>query len=204
MPFIPVPNTAQFELIYNWSGQVCENVLHYVKASPWDYDDLELVCGLLRSKWDTAVQPAMPTTLSLTSIKGTDMSSQTGPTITYATGLPLAGLSGSPSLPNNCALVITKRTALRGRSFRGRLYMPGLVEADVTNNNVSGAQVAAFIVMWNNFLVCDMGDDEALLCVVSKFSGGSARATGVATLVANLTSDGVIDSQRNRLPGRGN
>ena len=204
MPYIPVPNTAQLELIYDWGGQVCETVLHYVKASPWDVSLLTDLCESAVLEWDAAFQTQMPSTLSLIGVRATDLASQTGAVVNYGTGLPLAGSGASPSLPNNVALVVTKRTALRGRSYRGRLYHPGLNEAQVTGNVVAPSSVASIIVLWNNYLSLAITGDEALLCVVSRYNNNAPRTTGVATLVTGLTSDGFIDSQRRRLPGRGN
>lgn len=204
MPYIPVPNTAQLELIYDWGGQVCETVLHYVKASPWTVDLLTDLCESATLEWDAVMQTQMPTTLSLIGVRATDLASQTGAVVNYGTGLPLAGTAVSPSLPNNVALVVTKRTALRGRSYRGRLYHPGLNEGQVTGNIVGPSSVATIVGLWNNFLSLAVTGDEANMCVVSRYNNLAPRVTGVATLVTNLTSDGFVDSQRRRLPGRGN
>ena len=45
----------------------------------------------------------------------------------------VGGVAGD-CLPNNIAAVISKRTALRGKSYRGRIYIPGVSEDDNVNN----------------------------------------------------------------------
>ena len=45
--------------------------------------------------------------------------------------------------------------------------------------------------------------DPWSMVVVSRYENNAPRAEGIATLVDRLSSDGVIDSQRRRLPGRG-
>lgn len=204
MPYIPVEDTVMAELIYNWDGQICETVLNYSQLINWDVTQMTALAASLATKWTAVLKPLMPTNLSLINIKITDISTQFGPVVDYGVGLPNVGTHASPSLPNNCALVITKRTALRGRSFRGRIYHPGLLEAQTTGNAVAAGTVTAYIVAYNNFLlVPNGGGADAFLTVVSRRFEGAPRLTGVATKVSNLTSDGSVDSQRKRLPGRG-
>lgn len=203
MPYIPVPNTAQVELVMNWQGQIVQNVLHYVKASPWDITQLTELCQACASDWDASLQALMPTTLSLIEVAAIDMSAQDAESVTYSTNLPLVGTNVSPSMPNNVAVCITKRTAKRGRSFRGRIYHPGLIDAYVTGNTVNADAVSGLVSAYSQFLSQGLTGDEANLCVVSRYSNNQPRSEGVATLVTNLTCDGVVDSQRRRLPGRG-
>jgi len=203
MEYIPVPNTAQLEFVFNWGGQVCQNVLHYVKASPWTITNLEELCGAAIGEYVSQFNINNPTNMSLTMVRATDLSSQNGPVYESSDTLPATGSNGSPSLPNNCAVVVTKRTALRGRSYRGRIYHMGLTEGSVTENQVLAASMTGILSRWTTLLALPLTADEALMCVVSRYNNNAPRTTGVATLVTNLTSDGFIDSQRRRLPGRG-
>lgn len=205
MAFIPTPNCVQAELIYLWAGQVCENVLHYVKASPWTTDNMQELAEGLKNTWNSYIVSRCSDTLALTQIRITDLSSQDGPVINYSTGLPIQGSQTPDSLPNNCALVVTKRTLKRGRSYRGRIFHPGLTENFVTGNEVISGTAAAIRDAWENFLLIDMtvAVDEALMVVLSLINDGAPREEGEATLVNNLTTEGIIDSQRRRLPGRG-
>jgi hypothetical protein len=203
MPFIPAVNTAQLELNYIWDGQFCQTVLHYLKATAWDTTDLSELVQEAIDQWSTNFPTSMPSSLALISVRGTDLSSATGPTVVSSAGLPEPGVSGSPSLPNNCAMVVTKRTDQRGRSFRGRIYHPGLTEATVTGNTVNSASVTAILGLWSNFLTLAITADEGVLSIVSRYTNGAPRATALVTTVSTLTSDGIVDSQRRRLPGRG-
>lgn len=204
MDYIPVPNTAQLELIGTLDGQRIQNVLHYVKATPWNASQLQQLCASGVNKWNVHIKPLVAAAFSLVLTRATDLSSQTGEVVTYSTGLPLSGQVGIAPVPNNVALVFTKRTALRGRSYRGRIYHAGLTTSQVTNNTVVVGAVNNLLTAWTQFMALSITDDEPLLCVVSRHNNGQARVTGVATLVTNLTTDGQLDSQRRRLPGRGN
>lgn len=204
MPFIPVADVAQAELIYSWSGQVVETVLHYQIPAGWNQVEMEELAADLVTWWDTHMQPVMPTTLQLNMIRVTDLSAVDAEFVNWSTGLPLVGTNASPSLPNNCALTITKRTPQRGRSFRGRIYHPGLVEAAVVDNTVTAAQVSLISSVYALAKTFPIQTETAQMVVVSRFTNGNPRAAGIWTPVTTFTSDGLVDSQRRRLPGRGN
>lgn len=203
MAYIPVENVAQLEFVYNWAGQVCQNVLHYRIATGWDADKLQTLCTDAIAEWIAGPRLQVCTNLSLISVKATDLSTQIGPVHVSTVGLPSAGSLTPPSTTNNVALVVTKRTASRGRSFRGRIFHPGLANGDITNNIVLAARVSAVVAAWTTMLVLNVGAESADMVVVSRFQSNQPLIIGVSTLVTNLTSDGVVDSQRNRLPGRG-
>lgn len=205
MAFVPTPNCVQLEMVMLWNSQVVQNVFHYVKSAPWDVDSMEELgdgfVGAIAAGFDTLVSD----TLSVTSLRITDLSAQNAPSIEYGTGLPIAGEAVSPSLPNSVTCVVSKRTQLRGRSFRGRIYHCGLVESQVTGNVLGTGVAAALVAFYSSLNPINLPTitDEAIMVVLSRFSEGSPRATGLATPVNSFTCDGIIDSQRRRLPGRG-
>lgn len=205
MAYIPVPDVAQLELIMSWDTQRIENVLHYTKAGGYQLDDLGILAEALITAWGLGPRGSMSSAVTLLEVRATDLSAQNGPAVTITTGLPLAGLiTSTPSLPNNVAIVMTKRTPLRGRSFRGRLYHPGLVEGEVVNNQVVSGRVTGLLNSYNSLIeITDIESDVNQMVVVSRYANNAPRVTGVATPVFNFTTDGMIDSMRRRLPGRG-
>jgi len=203
MPYIPVPGVIQVEMIQNWAGQVIENVHHFIVEPAVTIPLMnDLASGMVTS-WNTGMKPSMPLNLSLTSVRCTDLTTQTGPVINYGVGLPSVGVYGQPSLPNNCAAVITKRTDSRGRSYRGRSFLPGLTEAQVTDNTISSTLITTFLTYFQNIRQPTYSGTQFAMVVVSRYSDNLPRAVGVATLVTGFTADQVVDSQRKRLPGRG-
>ena len=206
MAFIPVVNTAQVDMVVLFAGQRCQNVFHYTKASPWAISHMEELAEGMIDWWVANIKPSVSVDLSLIQVDVTDMSEQNAPGISWGTGLPQAGITGTgTTLPNSISCVFTKRTALRGRSYRGRIYHMGLTEAQVTGNSVVTLTVSQLIGHYEAALSIPLtvAVDEANMVVVSKYTNNAPRATGVATLVTNITSDGIVDSQRRRLPGRG-
>lgn len=203
MAFIPVPDVVQVDLVYTLDTQIIENVLHYKPVGLPVVDSMVELGEELISWWSTTGKVQCPDEVSLINVKVTDLATNFAPSINVGTGLPIAGtLSGAP-LPNNCSLCVTKRTVFRGRSFRGRIYHPALTETDVTANAVSAGRVNAIIAAYEDLMFFTLVEDTWSLGVVSRYSEGEPRVEGIFTPVVALTTDGMVDSQRRRLPGRG-
>lgn len=203
MQYVPVPNIAQVELFQIWDNQLCENVLHFEPAIALTPTLMTEIGGALVTWWNANIKAWVPSTLSLTGVKVTDLTTQFAPVVNISAGLPIVGTNVSPSLPNNCALVLTKRTLLRGRSFRGRVYQPGMIEGQVTNSAVSSAYVTNFLNAYNSIKTVATATTTWDMVVVSRKQAGAWLSVGEAHPVTGFTSDGNIDSQRRRLPGRG-
>lgn len=205
MAFIPVPNTVSATLIYQVSGQEVVNVLHYTKASPWNLSSMEELATGLVAWWDGNLDSVLSTQTTLVGIRIVDLESQTAEVLEWTTGLPLAGTGAAPNLPNNVTMCVTKRTAKRGRSYRGRIYHPALRTDMVTGNTINLAAASQIANAYEQGILIDLPItvDEALMSVVSYVNEGQPRSTGEATLVTHMTFDQTVDSQRRRLPGRG-
>lgn len=211
MPFIAVPSTAEVELIQVLDGQQIENTLYVAQSTAWDGPALNQLCDVVADWWTTNMAPLVSDQVTLITVEATSLESATAPVGANTTGTPSVGLGGPP-VPNNCALAVSFRTALRGRSFRGRNFVAGLVEADVNRSHVDATLVGQIQDAYNAFLTA-VSDAPVggTWVVVSRFSGVDSsghpipRGTGIATPVTSaLVVDDVIDSQRRRLPGRGN
>jgi len=204
MPFVPMLNTVQAEFVYTWNNQICQNVLQFEAAGSLSVPNMLELGAELVTWYDTLLQPLQSTFCALTSIRLTDMTAEFAPGLDYSTGLPLVGTAGTDSMPNNVSISLTKRTVFRGRSFRGRIYQVGMVESQVQGNVVLATPLANMIAAWEDLLAFSTASESWTMVVASKFEGGAPRATALLTPVINISSDGIVDSQRRRLPGRGN
>jgi hypothetical protein len=201
-PYVPA-DAVEVDITYLFDGQRCQNVVHYAYDSVPVPDDMVELGNEIISAWDSGMKAWMPSTLSLIEVKLTDLTTQISPSVFATTGLPVVGTNVSPALPNSNALVLTKRTALRGRSYRGRIYVPGLIEGQVTANAVSSAYQTNYLNFWNGLLTITTTQNSFEMVVFSKKQNGSWLAQGILTPVIGFTTDGQVDSQRRRLPGRG-
>lgn len=203
MPFVATPNGLSLELRYNWNGQLCENVLNFQVPTDLDPAALETFGSGIASAWATHAAPATVNTCRLTELYFTDLSSVDGFTFTF---IPEGGVPGTqilPSMPNNVSCALSLRTNSRGRSYRGRIYPPGMAEASADANVVGAGWRAAWLAFVSN-VMSEALDAGFALAVLSKRANGVERPTGVLTAVTTiLFTDDVIDSQRRRLPGRG-
>ena len=205
MPFIPVPDTVAIDVIYDWDGQIVENTLYYKKTSPTDIEienQVDVVTAYIR---DT-IMPLLTELISLVRVVGTLLDAVDAFTVTNTTDLPKEGeiLEGTAkSFPGNVTLAVSFRTAAAGRSGRGRNYVPGLVDLRDGNSLLDDVYAGQIVDAWSGLRTLG-SEDGWNQVVVSRFSGGAPRVTGVTNVVNSiLIVDRTLDSQRRRLPGRG-
>ena len=202
MAFVPFENCVKVEQVFLWDGQVCENVFHIRKPTPWSTDDMAEQAAAFIDIWDTYWQANVPSTLSMVNIKVTDLTSEFAPGIEYSTGLPLVGTSGGACMPNVITVAVKWVTALRGRSYRGRTYHIGLLETHILDNMITTAAQTLlqtyYVNLWGSVAIL-----TAEMVVASRIQGGVEREVGLMTPIIGFQIDRVVDTQRRRLPGRG-
>lgn len=203
MPFIPVPLTAQFNLRGLWQGERWENTLYLANTVAWTEASLANEAENLADWWIASMRPNLHETCSLTEVYAVDLASDAGPTATHTVSPAAVGLVTGQSMPNNVSLCISFRTGARGRSYRGRNYVPGLSETTVVGNTVIEANVNALVAAYEELISPSLVVEHPWV-VVSRYTNGAARSTGVRTsITAVVVVDHIVDSQRRRLPGRG-
>lgn len=205
MPFVPTVNTLRADLHYLWDSQQCSNSLYFQgSASP----DIALATELgeaLISWWETEYAPNVAETVSLQEVVLTDLTNETSFSIAVTTGLPISGTVASPSLPNNVSLCISFRTAQRGRSSRGRNYVVGMCESQAVASEATEGFIGVMLDAYEQLIGAGTFVAGLQWVVVSTISNGDPRSSGLAQPVTSvIVTDPVIDSQRRRLPGRGN
>jgi hypothetical protein len=199
------------EIRYLLDNQQIENTLYFESGSTVTQASIVTLLNALHAWWAANLQPLLPLAVSLAEMQGTDLTSATGPQATLTPAVAELGAVNSPQLPNNVSLAVSFRTALRGRSFRGRNFYPALWEQGVDENTVQPTIVAAIHGAYTA-LITDAGVAAAGYdwVVVSRFSGVTSagvpipRSAGISTPVTTVVIvDPTIDSMRRRLPGRG-
>jgi hypothetical protein len=146
----------------------------------------------------------MGTGFSCSLLRVVDIKPGTAATVLHGVSPAKAGTNTSESLPTQSALVFSWRSALKGRSFRGRTYMMGLGETNQAAGVWGAATVTAMDTWADSFLARYSASDPAShwrFGVISKFSGGLKRATPIITPVVDFAVDTEVFTQRRR--GRG-
>ena len=210
MPFVPVPNTVLAELRMLYDSQKVENTLWFDLGAAPDTTTMEALAGGLLSWWTDEYAPLCSVGVQLREVCITDMSSATGPQVIQAATTGNVGLNTSAAKPSSAALTVSFRTASRGRSFRGRNYVLGLTQDSLNLNTVTDVFANACVAAYSALLPAGTAEHPGTWVVASRFSGVDAdkkpipRVTGIATPITQVSVvDKTVDSQRRRLPGRG-
>lgn len=203
MAFIPIPKAIEVVLYFEWNGQVVALTLGLKKATAVTPTDLVTATDLAHDLASNLILPLATNTLSLNSIKATDLTTDSSPTYTALISPPEAGNDSNDGVPNNVAVVTSQLTASRGRSYRGRNYLPGLSSSYEENGvQATAATAAALSAGYADF--ADDCDAAGLpFCVLSRYHDNAPRVEGVATPITGHRTDTFFDSQRRRLAGRG-
>ena len=204
MAFIPVNDVLLLELRQSLFGQKIENTFGFRLDGGWSPAQLATLMNNMLLWWNAELAPFLSEDISLREIVATDLSSATGPVVTQAAPVPNpTGDATIGSLPGSCALCVSFRTNSRGRSFRGRNYVAGLPETNVTGNTVAAATVNGIQTAYQEILIGGVAAPFEWV-VISRFTAGAPRVAGIGTPITTaVVVDPFIDSQRRRLTGRG-
>lgn len=204
MPYVPALNTAMAELRFLWSTQKVENTLYFEASAGMSTTLMTNIGNGLVTWWQTNVRPSMSNALTLSEVYLTDLTTQTGPTVSIPVTSNNVGQDVGEALPFNCAFVITLRTANRGKAGRGRNYIPGMTLSSVSSSTVELTFANAMSAAYTALVGAGAVAAGAQLVVVSRFLNGSPRSQALVQPVTSvLYIDRIVDSQRRRLPGRG-
>jgi hypothetical protein len=138
-----VPQAALVRLIWTLGGvPYAVNVLGVRKtgAAIIDQASANAIGGAVKGALSSSTHAAnLSTTVALASVGTRDISSANNVEF-IDTGAPVAGVGGTGLLPLQVAYCVTLRTARAGKSFRGRVYLPGFQTSanDATGHVVAG------------------------------------------------------------------
>lgn len=148
----------------------------------------------------------MLNTVTSSSLSVRDVAPGTAAGYDYAYTAVAGGTTSTDMLPPQAAAVISWRTALAGRSYRGRTYLPGMVES----NQAAGLWTATVITGCEAIVTQMLAvfgpsgtDTNWQFCIISRYLNGAKRGTPVGTNVISGLSTTVVYTQRRRTIGRG-
>jgi len=172
-------------------------------ATPPTLTNINNLLTDIKTAWEANMLPILSNQYTVSQYHDVALTSATGVVATLVNSPPIAGGTSGAALPANVSLCLTKRTALRGRSYRGRMYVPGMLGANQAGvSDFTTVFVGNAITALASFLT-SANFHTFVFSVVSYFLNKVARTTGVSTPVAAISADTASDSQRRRLLGRG-
>lgn len=201
MAFTPVPNTVEVRLVARYLGQSVTNALYYTFSRVPSQADIQQLGQDAAGLWSTHVVPVLSNNYRLVEVYCRDLSAQASYIYAY-TGRPLpstGGVAGQP-MPSSVAVVVTLRTGLAGRSYRGRLYISGLTEPQV-DGDFPNPNVRQQIITAVGTVGFTLNTTNRTWVVVSRYHALQRRQIGVSTPVIAVAGPTLrIAQQRKRLP----
>lgn len=205
MAFVPVANTCTAELRLSYGGQMVALTLGFYNSGGVTQANLQTLADRLNEWWYGALRARAGGGLINREVYCRDLTSEGGPVATSTTRAGTQGsLSVGTGMPGNVALVVSFRTALRGRANRGRNYWLGFGSTQMSSlDYVTSAYSATVVAAYQMLLPSGTYDPTPYRWVVV-----SRQLNGVATgravpITSVLVVDNGIDSMKTRLPGRG-
>lgn len=203
MPFVPATNVLQTEVLQRLDGQRIENVLYFQSSQAITLAAVNTLHATIQQWIEDFLAPSRSFNLTFVGLYSTDLTTQSSPTYSTTFPAPIAGSDTDPSLPNNVALSVQFRTNARGRTSRGRNFATGIGEGEVVANTVSTNFVNSLITAYQELFFSILTAPWTPV-VLSRFENGNPRVSGLARNITGVAVvDTVVDSQRRRLPGRG-
>jgi len=207
MAFIPIPNTVKVCFTWILGGQTIQTCIHVKRSSGAPTDaDLVALSDAAALWWTNTGKPNFTTQMSLTQVTATDLTTQAGHQAVKVVSPAEAGTGGATALINNVAAVLSLRTAGRGRSRRGRMYLAGMDSGTPSSPVDIGATwisniLADFGTLISNLEAATSPVYDAV--VASRQENGVVQDPGNTFPITTITMDTHFDSQRRRLATRG-
>jgi len=204
MAFVPFSSTVMVEFLCSQDNQRLENTLYFRGPQGFAYGNMQGLAAFLIDWWKTNLSPQQSAYLSLNTVRVTDLRTDTGLLVEESSGLPAQGAGQADPLPNSVTWSLTFSTMGRGRSSRGRNYVLGLTEANVSGNTVAQINATAYVNAYMLLVGINAVAENWTWVVASRYSNGAPRPLGQVLDVVDVRyADLVVDCQRRRLPTRG-
>jgi len=203
MAFQAAPNIAQLTLQGVVDRQETINDLYFaISGGSITPVSLAAITGSVAEWWGAEIVPQLSEDWSSVRVVGTDLTTQTGPRI--ETQLAMIGGVAGEAAPNNVAACVKFLTAFRGRSFRGRNFVPAIPNSQITLNTLAGGIIDALVAAYGLLV----GPGTLLAgwqwVVLSRHTAGALRPTGVGSPVVDVAmTTNTVRSMRSREVGVG-
>lgn len=195
MPTPVFPTCYEVEVRGLLYGQLIENVWHVQGPDPFDAAVAEAIAAEFQTDY-VGIMADLTQDYSINEIFVHNFAGSASGEFTLAITPGQTGGAATPGLPGNVCFCVSLRTALSGRTTRGRKYIAGLTEVSVVGNTLD-SDVAAGIVNGVQSL------KNGLITLGNPLQVFSKTANTLVPVIAATKVDNFVDSQRRRLTGRG-
>ena len=198
MAFQPVGDAVQSILEYGDDTRQWTNTLWFSNSS-FTQADMAVLNGAIFDWVTIKILPFMHMAWEFRRVTSYDMRSVTGPKVVgNFTGFP--GARTGEAAPINIACVVTMYTALRGRSGRGRNYLTGFSELDVSSTLVHTDPIVNGANAAYNDLFDDVAPTGFAHGIAQRYEAGVQLPTGVVRPVIDTNvRSALLGTQRRRI-----
>lgn len=151
------PLTDGLRCVLEWGGPTVTwtNTLYFTRPN-YTLAEQQVMVDLVMDEFENLADEYLSLSWELKNVVGYDVRSISGPVLNTLRA-PHPGTRTGTAAPLNVAGVITLRTAVRGKSGRGRMYLAGWSESDVGPSAITdpsvfagiNAQMALTVAVWN-------------------------------------------------------
>lgn len=202
MPFQPAPSIAGVTIQGKIDSQLTINDLYFFASGPITGATLFDLGGAVASWVTGSLAPLLSDDLSFFRVVCTDLGTATGPAV--ETPLTITGGVSGEANPNNVAACVSFRTEQRGRSARGRNFVPGIPGTLVTLNTLDSGFIQDLVDAYSALI----GPGDFVTgwqwVVLSRVTAGAPRTNGIGIPITNVLMVGnSVRSMRSREIGHG-
>jgi hypothetical protein len=202
MAFQPAPSIVGTTIEGSVDNQLTINDLYWFATGPITPTSINSLLSQLSSWVNTTLAPLLSRDWTAVRIRGVDLGSAIGASGEIPT--PYVGGVDVEAAPNNVAACISLRTSQRGRSGRGRNFVPGIPNSVITLNTLDPTFIGDLTSAYATLVGAGSFEPGFELVVLSRFTGGVARANGIGIPVFSVTMVGnSVRSMRSREIGHG-
>lgn len=199
MAYVPADDTVMVEIRMTLHSIPVENTLYYRRTSGFGTTEMTALGEAVRDWWADGFPGLTASQLNLREIYLTDLRTATAPTVTVPVVDPITYPATDPGQPGNVNLCVSFRTAGRGRSARGRNYVTGIPETEVTANAVDTTFGESVLGLYAILTATTAGMGWTHV-VVSRFTAGAPRSSALVQPVTSIVIvSPKVASQRGRL-----
>lgn len=143
----PAPGVIRVVVEQSLGTTPVANVLHFRRSNtsqdPWEQDELDATCDVIRRAWVDNILPMQHSSLSLGAVVAQDLTSDMG-LAGVAEGSDQGSITGT-TLPANVAVCISVREQLRYRGGHGRMYLAAGDAGSVQDATTWGVDFRNFV-----------------------------------------------------------
>lgn len=203
MAFVATPGCVRVDIQFVHQGQQVHNIIWCKREAAWTDAQRDALASAIEAWWNVSAKTNHSNTFALVGIEVVNQDAQNSPATVHVVSPASPGTLGTAFAPSGTALCATLRTDLRGRSYRGRMYLGGLPGSAVVDPIATSVGYIANLIAELVALKDAIEALGAIWVIVSKFVNHLQRAAGLPTAITAISMDQYFDSQRRRLGLRG-